>query len=78
MWRKYNQVMTALNIFKWIGELFTEYLFLPFDFLRNDADMNWWLANGINWLFVLIGFVLLAYWMGQAVKFKREGTEDKA
>lgn len=70
--------MTALNIFKWIGELFTEILFAPFEFLRLGGDLNWWLSNGINWLFVLVGFVLLGYWMKESLKFKREGTEDKA
>ena len=69
--------MIALNIFKWIGELFTEILFLPFNFLRYGGDLNWWLANVVNWLFLLVGLVLLAYWMNQSVKFKREGTEDR-
>jgi len=69
--------MIALNIFKWIGELFTEVLFVPFNFLRKDGDLNWWLSNGVNWLFLLVGLVLLAYWMNQSVKFKKEGTEDR-
>ena len=45
--------MIAFNIFKWIGELFTDVLFLPFNSIRSLAqeDFGWWLANGVNWFF---------------------------
>ena len=47
--------MIAFNIFKWIGELFTEVLFLPFNSIRSLAqeDFGWWIANAVNWLFLL-------------------------
>jgi hypothetical protein len=73
--------MIASNIFKWIGSLFTEYLFAPFNALRLDlakADLGWWISNGVNWLFLLVFIGLLGYWMKESYKFKREGTEDKA
>ena len=69
--------MIASNIFRWIGSLFTDFLFLPFNWFRN-GDFNWWSANTINWLFLVVLLVLFAYWMGQSRKFKREGTEDRA
>ena len=69
--------MIASNIFRWIGSLFTDILFIPFDALRK-GDLNWWLSNGVNWLFLFVLLGLLYYWMKQYKKFKDEGTEDRA
>ncbi|MCH3883929.1 DUF6341 family protein [Tenacibaculum aquimarinum] len=73
--------MLAFNIFKWIGSLFTDLLFLPFNWLRLDLanqEYGWWLSNGVNWLFLLVLIVLFAYWMGQSKGFAKNGTEDRA
>ena len=73
--------MIAFNIFKWIGELFTEVLFSPFEWLRltiATADKGWWISNAVNWGFLLVLLVLLAYWMKESRKFVKEGTEDIA
>lgn len=71
--------MTALNIFKWIGDLFTEVLFAPFGWLRLSlatTDGGWWTSNAINWGFLVVLLVLFAYWMKESARFVREGTED--
>ena len=71
--------MLAFNIFKWIGDLFTDVLFLPFNSLRLGISYQpggWWTSNAINWIFLAILLGLLYYWISQALKFKREGTED--
>jgi len=68
------------DIVKLIGELF-EILFIPFKWIRltlAKSDGGWWTSNAINWFFLVILIVLLAYWIGQSLKFKREGTEDRA
>lgn len=72
--------MIAFNIFKWIGELFTDILFIPFNSFRFMAreSFGWWTSNTINWLFLLILFVLLGYWMKESRRFIKEGTEDRA
>jgi len=73
--------MTAFNIFKWIGELFTEILFLPFQWIRltiATADRGWWISNAINWGFLIVLLVLLVYWMRESLRFVKEGTEDLA
>ncbi|WP_397445048.1 hypothetical protein [Polaribacter sp. R77954] len=73
--------MIVSNIFRWIGSLFTDVLFLPFKWLRLElatADLGWWLSNGVNWLFLLVLLVLFGYWMKQSKKFLDEGTEDRA
>ena len=66
--------MLANNIFKIIGDLFTEALFIPFNWIRSDE--NWWTSNIINFFFIGVFFVLLAFWMRESIKFKKEGTED--
>ncbi len=73
--------MIAFNIFKWIGELFTEVLFSPFEWLRltiATAEKGWWISNAVNWGFLVVLLVLLAYWMKESRKFVKEGTEDIA
>ena len=73
--------MIASNIFKWIGSLFTEYLFEPFNALRLDLalrEYGWWISNGVNWLFLVVLLVLFAYWMKESKRFVKEGTEDRA
>ena len=57
-----------------IGDFFTNVVFAPLHAMYHMDD--WWASNIFNIIFVLAGFVLFAYWMGQAFKFKREGTED--
>lgn len=70
----------ALNIFRLIGDLF-QWLFTPFKWLRlviAKQDSGWWTSSAINWVFIFIMVILLTYWILQALKFKREGTEDHA
>jgi|TARA_B110000285_G_C14941575_1_gene522275 uncharacterized membrane protein len=73
--------MIASNIFKWIGSLFTDLLFLPFNWLRSEiarGDLGWWISNAVNWGFLLVLLVLFAYWMKESKRFVKEGTEDRA
>ncbi len=73
--------MIASNIFRLIGNLFTDVLFLPFKWLRLElatTDLGWWLSNGINWLFLVILLGLFYYWMKESKRFFNEGTEDRA
>ncbi len=73
--------MIASNIFRLIGSLFTDLLFLPFNWLRLNlalSDAGWWTSNAINWLFLVVLLVLFTYWMKESAKFLREGTEDRA
>ena len=69
--------MIASNIFRWIGRLFSDLLFIPFNWFRK-GDFDWWSANTVNWFFLVVLLVLFAYWMNQSVQFKKNGTEDKA
>jgi hypothetical protein len=66
--------MIAGNIFRAIGDFFTNIGFLPFDWLRNDVS-SWTAQNTINWILTIICMVAMVYWMIQLKKFKNEGTE---
>lgn len=64
------------KFFYGIEDLFVNYLFAPYDFFRFLE--NWWTANTINWLFVIIGFVAFSYWMGRLNIFNKNNEEDKS
>jgi len=61
-----------------IANLFVNFLFKPFDALRNLELDNWWLANSVSWLLVIIGIVAFVYWMLQLRKFDANSEEDKS
>jgi hypothetical protein len=68
--------MIASNIFRLIGDFFT-WVLQPFDALRL-GDLSWWASNVVNWVFIVIGLVLFAYWMKESKRFQKEGIEDSA
>jgi hypothetical protein len=73
--------MIDLNIFIWIGDLFGNYLFAPFNMLRLDVATQsggWWTSNAVNWLFLFVLIALLSYWMKESRRFVKEGTEDRS
>jgi hypothetical protein len=38
---------------------------------------NWWGANVLNWVFMLIGAAAMVYWMLQLKGFSDSGEENK-
>ena len=65
------------NIFEGIAWLFEELLIVPHQTLTQVELSNWWLANGVNFLFLLIGFVAMIYWINQLKIFNDRGEENK-
>jgi len=64
------------EFFEGIASLFQDFLFIPFNILRRDLQPESWLAaNGLNFVFLLIGFLFFAYWMKQLKSFN-EDTSD--
>ena len=66
------------DFFYAIQDLFVNVLFAPLDALRELELENWWAANIMNWLFMIIGFVAFVYWMKQLAKFNANNEEDKS
>ncbi|MFK8296882.1 uracil phosphoribosyltransferase [Capnocytophaga cynodegmi] len=61
--------------FEAIQYFFEEILFAPLDFLRNLELENWWMANLISWIFILIAIAFFAYWLGQLRKYRKKNDE---
>ena len=65
------------DFFEGIAWLFKEILFIPFDALRQLQDEYWFLANTMNWIFMIIGFAAFIYWMLQLKKFNDNNEEHR-
>ncbi|OIQ31049.1 MAG: uracil phosphoribosyltransferase [Bacteroidetes bacterium MedPE-SWsnd-G2] len=61
-----------------VQDLFLNVLFPPFDALRALELENWFTANTISWIFILIGFVAFVYWMLELKKYNANDEEDKS
>lgn len=66
------------DFFNAIEDLFVDVLFAPYDALRALELENWFAANTVSWLFVIIGFVAMVYWMMQLRIFDNNNEEDKS
>ncbi len=65
------------EIFEGIAWLFEEVLFIPFNALRELELSSWFLANFMNWIFIVIGFAAFLFWMLQLKKFNDNNEEDR-
>ena len=69
------------DIFEGIQSFFEDFAFAPLNYLRSLELDYWWLANLINWIFVIVAIAAFAYWMKQLKIFKdndEENTESTA
>jgi len=65
------------DLFEGIEYLFEEILLAPLDWLRALELDSWFLANGLNWIFVAIGFLAFLYWMKQLKTFNDRNEEKR-
>lgn len=65
------------EVFEGIADLFGA-LLSPFKALSELELENWWLANSISWLAIVILCVALGYWMNKLRIFDANGEEDKS
>ena len=70
--------MLIRDIIYWIEDLFVNYLFFPFDFLRFTELDNWWVANFMTWISIVVFICAFTYWMLQLKKFDDNQEEDKS
>ena len=66
------------DLFYAIQDFFVNVAFAPLDALRALELEKWFLANGINWFFMIICAVAMVYWMLQLKKFDSNNEEDKS
>lgn len=65
------------DLFEGIAWLFEEVLFTPFNYLSNLQHDSWFIANILNWIFMLIAFAAFLYWMKQLKKFNDNDEENR-
>lgn len=63
--------------FEGIQYLFVNILFAPLDFLRSLELSSWFVANTINWIFMIICASAMVYWIKQLRIFDEAGTEKQ-
>ena len=63
--------------FEGIQYLFVNILFAPLDFLRSLELESWFVANTINWIFMIICAAAMVYWILQLKIFEDAGTEKQ-
>ena len=66
------------DFFNGIQEIFETVLFVPFNVLREVELENWWIANMVTWIFLVILVVSFTYWMLQLKSFNDNNEEDKS
>ena len=63
------------SFFEGIQYLFVDILFKPLDFFRALELKNWWAANTLNWIFMIICAVSIVYWIKQLQLHKANNDE---
>jgi len=66
------------DFFYAIEDFFVNVAFAPFDALRELELDNWWIANALTWVFILIGIAAFVYWMKQLKSYNDNNEEDKS
>ena len=71
--------MTWTGFFEGIQSFFEGVAFAPYNALRALEPSNWWAANSVSWIFMIICAVAMVYWIGQLKKYDAiEGSDDKS
>lgn len=59
-----------------IDDFFTNVLFVPFHALKRLELDNWWAANTISWIFIVICIIAFGYWIVKLIEFDKNEKED--
>lgn len=65
------------DLFEGTATLFEDFLFLPLDYLRDLELDSWFLANILNWIFMLVAFAAFLFWMKQLKQFNENDEENR-
>lgn len=63
--------------FEAFASLFVDFLFLPLDFFRKLELTNWWAANIINWILIIVCIVAMVYWTLQLLQHKKNNEDEQ-
>lgn len=65
------------DLFEGIAYLVTEILLYPLKALNELQLESWFLANIMNWIFIIVGFLAFGYWMMQLKGFNDRNEEKR-
>ncbi|MCP1995207.1 uracil phosphoribosyltransferase [Flavobacterium sp. HSC-61S13] len=65
------------SFFNGIAYLFEKILFIPMDFFRELELTNWWTANIITWMFILICTGSFIFWIKQLNLFQKSKEDEQ-
>lgn len=65
------------DFFEGIQSFFEDFAFEPLNYMRSLELESWWLANLLNFVFMIIAFVAFLYWMKQLKIFNDNNEEDR-
>ena len=68
--------MEFKDLFEAIEFLFVDVLFVPFDLIRLEIA-NWFIQNGINFIFIAVISAALIYWTLELIKYDKKGEKNK-
>ncbi|HUH51790.1 MAG TPA: hypothetical protein VLZ11_06800 [Flavobacterium sp.] len=63
------------SFFESIQYLFEEVLFIPMNAFAKTELGNWWTANLVNWILMIICIIAMVYWLRQLRVFKKNGED---
>jgi len=63
--------------FEGIQTLFVDFLFKPLDWLRALELDNWWLANIVSWVLIIVCAKYFIYWCKQLQVHAANGEENQ-
>lgn len=63
--------------FEGIQYLFEQILFAPMEWMRELELTNWWTANTVNWIFIVICSYATWYWTKELKMFKDKGEDEQ-
>ncbi len=65
------------SFFEGVQYLFEQILFIPMNFFAKTELENWWTANIINWIFLIICCYFMVYWLKQLRIFKKNNEDEQ-
>lgn len=71
------KIITMKDFFEGIQSFFEDFAFAPLDYMRDLELDSWFLANAINWIFILVGFAAFLYWMKQLKNINDRNEENR-
>ncbi|UYW00907.1 uracil phosphoribosyltransferase [Flavobacterium agricola] len=65
------------SFFNGLGWFIGDFLMTPMNALAKLELSNWWLANFITWIFIIILCAAFGYWMKQLAIFHESGADEQ-